>query len=292
MKDLSAKLKALLIKYQKDEETASVLYKRIAARQKNESDVIILSKIASEEKEHANVWKGYTGKEVKPDRLKIFVYTILSYVFGYTFTVKFMENSEYNSVEAYALIEKEIPEAKSIIKQEKEHERLLANMLNEERLQYVGAIVLGLNDALVELTGAIAGLTFALASSRLVALSGIVIGISAALSMAASNFLAERADGNPKAFKASVYTGTAYLITVILLVLPYLLFPDNMYGAAFAVMIAVVMGIIFFFNYYISVAKSLPFFKRFAEMALISISVAVISFAIGLIAKSFLGIEI
>lgn len=292
MENLSPKTKALLLKYQKDEETAAVLYKRIAARQKNENDVIILSKIASEEKEHANVWKGYTGAEVKPDKLKIFIYTIFSYVFGYTFTVKLMENSEYKSIEVYTVIANEIPEAVDIIKQEKEHERLLSDMLDEERLQYVGAIVLGLNDALVELTGAIAGLTFALASSRLVALSGIVIGISAALSMAASNFLAERADGNPKAFKASVYTGVAYLITVILLVLPYLLFPDNMYGAAFAVMIVVVMGIIFFFNYYISVAKNLPFFKRFAEMALISIGVAVIAFVIGLLAKYFLNVNV
>ena len=143
-------------------------------------------------------------------------------------------------------------------------------MLDEERLQYVGSMVLGLNDALVELTGAIAGVTFALANTRLVALTGLITGISATLSMAASNYLAERANGNANAIKSSLYTGIAYLITVALLVLPYLLFPVHMYVAAFVAMIIIVILIIIFFNYYISVAKDEPFLRRFGEMAAIS----------------------
>ena len=109
--------------------------------------------------------------------------------------------------------------------------------------------------------------------------------------MAASNYLAERADNNPKALKSSIYTGMAYLVTVALLVLPYLLFPIHMYVAAFAVMIATVIFIIMFFNYYISVAKEEKFFKNFATMAVISLSVAVISYIIGVLAKNLLGIE-
>ena len=49
---------------------------------------------------------------------------------------------------------------------ERRHEEELYGMLDEERLHYVGAMVLGLNDALVELTGAIAGVTFALAQHQ------------------------------------------------------------------------------------------------------------------------------
>jgi VIT1/CCC1 family predicted Fe2+/Mn2+ transporter len=144
----------------------------------------------------------------------------------------------------------------------------------------------------VELTGTIAGLTFALASTRLVALSGIITGVSATLSMAASNYLAQRSDGNPHAFKSSAYTGAAYLVTVALLVLPYLLLPAHAYLAALAIMLAVVILVIVAFNYYISVAKSLSFFRRFGEMAAISLSVAAVSFVIGLLVKRFLGIEI
>ena len=164
-------------------------------------------------------------------------------------------------------------------------------MLDEERLHYIGAMVLGLNDALVELTGAIAGVTFALANARLVALTGIITGVSATFSMAASNYLAERADNNPKALKSSIYTGVAYLVTVALLVLPYLLFPTHMYVAAFAVMIVTVILIIMFFNFYISVAKEEPFLKNFVTMAIISLSVAVISYIIGVLAKELLGID-
>jgi len=186
---------------------------------------------------------------------------------------------------------KELPEAARILEDERRHEKELYGMLDEERLHYVGAMVLGLNDALVELTGAIAGVTFALANTRLVALTGIITGVSATFSMAASNYLAERADNNPKALKSSIYTGMAYLITVALLVLPYLLFPTNMYVAAFAVMIATVILIIMFFNYYISVAKEEPFLKNFATMAVISLSVALISYIIGVVAKQLLGID-
>lgn len=57
-------------------------------------------------------------------------------------------------------------------------------------------------------------------------------------------------------------------------------------------MLLVVILIIFFFNYYISVAKDLPFAKRFAEMAGISLGVALISFFIGLAVKAWLGIDV
>ena len=109
--------------------------------------------------------------------------------------------------------------------------------------------------------------------------------------MAASNYLAERADGNANAIKSSLYTGIAYLVTVALLVLPYLLFPVHMYVAAFVTMIIIVVLIILFFNYYIAVAKDEPFLRRFGEMAIISLSVAVIAFVIGVLAKNLLGID-
>ncbi|MBR6692490.1 MAG: VIT1/CCC1 transporter family protein, partial [Clostridia bacterium] len=157
-------------------------------------------------------------------------------------------------------------------------------------LQYVGAMVLGLNDALVELSGTLAGLTFATAQSSFVALSGLITGIAATLSMSCSNYLAEKADGNKNALKSSIYTGFAYLITVALMVIPYLLL-DNVY-VALGVMLAIVVLIILVFNYYISVAKNLPFKKRFLEMVVISLSVAAISFVIGLLVKRFLGIDV
>lgn len=290
--ELSKKVKKRILKYQKDEITASVLYLYVSKKIKAEKNKKIFKEFSEIEKNHYDIWKKYTKKDVKPSKKKIFIFKFLTKLLGYTFVLKFFENGEDFTVNDYKKIEKEIPEVHQLILEEEEHENILSEMIDEERLNYVGAIVLGLNDALVELTGTIAGLTFALKNTRLVALSAIITGISATLSMAASNYLAERANNNPKAFKSSLYTGIAYLITVVLMVLPYLLLPNSLYYVAFIIMLAVVILIILLFNYYISVAKSEKFLKRFGEMALISLSVAAISFGIGILAKKLIGIDI
>lgn len=292
MRNTPNKLREGILRFQRDEETDHIVYSHMAAAEKNPENKAILSRIAADEKIHAGVWRQYSGRDVKPARLKVLWYTFLGYLLGYTFVIKLMEGGEEKTIAEYSAMLNDVPEVQTIIEQEKRHERELQDLLDEERLRYVGAMVLGLNDALVELTGTIAGLTLALGDNRLVALAGIITGISATLSMAASNYLAERADGKPDAFKSCVYTGVAYLITVVCLVLPYLVFPSEMYLAALFTMLAVVILIIFFFNYYISVAKSLPFDRRFLEMASISLGVAVISFGIGFLAKYLLGVDV
>lgn len=284
-------LKRAVRKAQVDEETGAVLYGCLAVRQKDAANRKIFEQMAGDEKSHAMVWKSITKEELAPNAFHIFFLKLLTVILGFTFVVKLMQKDERIGQETYGHMKKDLPQAAKMLEDERRHEKELYGMLDEERLHYVGAMVLGLNDALVELTGAIAGVTFALANTRLVAMTGIITGISATLSMAASNYLAERTDGNEKALKSSVYTGAAYLVTVALLVLPYLLFPVHMYAAAFAVMIVTVLLIILFFNYYISVAKEEPFLRRFGEMAVISLSVAVISFIIGIIAKNVLGID-
>ena len=157
---------------------------------------------------------------------------------------------------------------------------------------YIGFNLLGLNDALVELTGSLAGFTFAMQNTRLIALSGLILGISATLSMASSEFLAAKSEGRDDAFKSCCYTGTAYLVTVALLILPYLLLGNEQYITALFLMIATVILIIAGFTYYISVAKGEKFRPRFLEMSLISIGVAIISFGVGILAKNILGVDL
>ncbi len=289
--EISPELMATIRKAQVDEETGAIMYAFMAQREKNGKNKELLQQMATDEKIHAETWRNYTGEQLKPKKGKILWLKLVTVILGFTFVLKTLEKDEQFAEEAYLKMSEELPEARAILADERRHEAELTEMLAEERLQYVGSMVLGLNDALVELTGAIAGVTFALANTRLVALTGIITGISATLSMAASNYLAERANGNANALKSSLYTGIAYLITVALLVLPYLLFPIHMYVAAFVAMIIIVILIIIFFNYYISVAKDEPFLRRFGEMAAISLSVAVIAFVIGLLAKNLLGID-
>ncbi|MBE6957454.1 MAG: rubrerythrin family protein [Ruminococcaceae bacterium] len=287
-KNISEKAMAVIKKMQRNECNESVIYEKIARFVKDEANKQILLRIAWEEGSHCQIWEGYTGIKMKPNRLKVFWYMLLARVLGFTFAVKLMERGEGNAQEEYALLAQEVEESVQIRLQEEEHEQALLAMLDEERLQYVGSMVLGLNDALVELTGSLAGFSFALQDTKKIALSGLIVGISATFSMASSEFLSARSEGRTDALKSCAYTGVAYLFAVVLLVLPYLLLTH--YLMALICMLLIVVAIIAGFTYYTSVAQDRPFFKRFGEMALISIGVAVLSFVVGILAKKFLGV--
>ena len=291
-KKISEKALGIIKKMQQSELTESVIYAEIAKFAKGEENKATLLRLAKEEKAHYEIWKSFTGIEMKPEKFKIFKYKLMARILGFTFAVKLMENGEESSQAEYEQLATEIEESIVIRQQEEEHENALLGMLDEERLQYVGSMVLGLNDALVELTGSLAGFTFAMQNTRLIALSGLIIGISATFSMASSEFLAARSEGRDDAFKSCTYTGIAYLVTVVLLILPYLLLPNEGYIIALACMLLIVILIIAGFTYYTSVAQDEPFKSRFLEMAIISISVAVISFVVGILAKKFLGVDL
>lgn len=291
-KTISKESLSIIVSSQQNEVNEALVYRKIARFTKDEHNKKVLLKIAAEEESHAHIWAKYTGKEVKPQKLKVFWWVFLARVLGFTFAVKKMENGEDGAVAKYDRLSEEVPEAKTIAEDEDKHEKELLAMLDEERLKYVGSMVLGLSDALVELSGTLAGLTFAMQNTRLIALSGLITGISATLSMASSEYLSAKSDGDADAKKSALYTGIAYVITVTLMVLPYLLFPANMFLPALSVMLLTVIIIIAFFSYYIAVAKDLSFKKRFWEMAGISLSVAAISFVIGVLVKKFLGFDI
>ncbi len=277
---------------QQNELTESVIYQKIAAFAKGEENRQVLHRLAREEKAHYEIWKRCTGLEMKPQMGKVRKFSLIARLLGFTFAVKLMEKGEENAQEEYALLAREVPESAQIRAEEEAHEQALLGMLDEERLQYVGSMVLGLNDALVELTGSLAGFVFALQNNRLIALSGLIVGISATFSMASSEFLAARSEGRTDALKSCSYTGIAYLLTVIALIAPYLLLPAGSYLAALGCMLGVVVAIIAGFTYYTSVSLDQPFRSRFWEMAIISVGVAVLSFFVGILAKQLLGVDL
>lgn len=291
-KNLSPMALSIIKKMQQSELTESVIYEKIAKFAKGEENKQTLLRLSREEHAHYEIWKRYTDEEMKPEGGKVFWYTLVARIFGFTFAVKLMERGEENAQEEYALLAEEVEESTYIHQQEEEHEKALLDMLDEESLQYVGSMVLGLNDALVELTGSLAGFTFAMQDTRLIALSGLIIGISATFSMASSEFLAARSEGRTDALKSCAYTGSAYLVTVVLLILPYLILGNTQYILALALMLLTVVLIIAGFTYYTSVAMDQPFKSRFLEMAGISIGVAVVSFFVGVLAKKFLGVDL
>jgi VIT1/CCC1 family predicted Fe2+/Mn2+ transporter len=306
---VSPEIQEQLLLFQKNEITEHHIYRDLAKRVRPAENRRILEKIAADELRHYQEWKEYTGQEVRPSRFQVWKYYWISRVFGFTFGIKLMEQGEEGAQDHYHALRHAIPQAAEIARDEGEHEASLIELLDEERLRYTGSIVLGLNDALVELTGALAGLTLALQNTRLIALTGLITGIAAALSMGASEYLSTKAEetaGNPAGslasepavsqegsrnpLRASIYTGITYIVTVFILILPYLFLANYYVCLAFTLLAAIT--IIGFFNYYISVARDVPFRPRFVEMSGLSLSIAALSFIIGFIMRSFFNVDI
>lgn len=286
---MDAKLLKNILAAQRIEITEYHIYHKLADITKNIENKAILRQIGDQEKHHAAFWEAKTNRTLKPNRWKVFQKVLLARLLGPTFVLKQMEKNEGTGSRLYERLSVDFPETKKFSQEEAAHEKQLINMIHEERLNYVGSIVLGLNDALVELTGALAGFTLALGDTRLISLAGLVTGLSAAMSMAASDYLSSKADGDEMAKRSALYTGVAYLITVIILIMPYLLISNKFIALGSTLFLAVL--IIFAFNYYLSVAKDLSFKERFTEMTVISLSVAGLSFLIGFGLKHLLGVD-
>jgi len=266
-------------------------YDRLSKIVKDTSNSKVLKRIAGEELKHYKIWKKYTQQDIAPSKWKIRFFFWLSKLFGLTFGIRLMELGEEKVQVEYESLLKAIPEAADVLADEEKHEDELLDMLDEQSLQYAGSVVLGLNDALVELTGALAGLTFAFQNTRLIALAGLITGISASFSMAASEYLSTKSDESEQnPVRSAIYTGIAYIFTVIMLILPYLLTTNYYISLAWTIINAIL--IIALFNYYISVARGYNFRQRFLEMASISLGVALLSFVIGNLIRIWIGIDI
>jgi VIT1/CCC1 family predicted Fe2+/Mn2+ transporter len=300
MMELDAATLKQVLRFQYLELTEALIYERLARRERNPANRKVLQQIANDEVRHYEFWKEYSGQEVAPSRLRVAWFSLLARLFGITFCVNLLERDEVNIAAEYRNILDIIPAARPIMEEEEAHEQHLLGMLDEERLLYTGSMVLGLNDALGELTGALAGLTFAFQNLRLVALAGLVTGIAAAMSMAASEFLATRTEGDARnPLRAAFYTGVAYLVTVFLLVMPYLaLQPDapdllglSVLHQALGATLLIGAGIVGAFNFYVSVAQNQPFRRRFIEMCAISGGVALLSYGVAIMLRGYFDIS-
>lgn len=276
---------------QRAEITEHYIYTKIAAATRDPKNRTVLEQIASDEMEHYRIWRGYTRQDVAPDRIRLWFYCLLAGLLGITFTLRLMERVEKNAQAPDPALRAAIPEIDRILTDEAEHENRLLGLIDEERLRYMGSVVLGLNDALVEFTGMLAGLTFALQNSQIIAVAGLITGVAASLSMGSSEYLSQKSDGgSTDPLRAAIYTGLTYMVTVVILILPFLVLQSPYLALVLTLLGAV--AVIFFFTYYISIAKDLPFRSRFLEMLAISFGIAAISFVIGLAIRLVLNVNV
>ncbi len=285
-------LNSKILEAQRAELTEAKVYYRVADFEKDKKNKELLLQIAKGEERQSEIWESYTKQEVQPYRWKVPLYVFIIRCFGLTFGIKLLERDAHKGIETYRAMRSDFPEAEEMYQREKEYEDKLIEVLKDKPLSYLGSIILGLNDALVELTGVLAGLTLGIQNSFLIAAVGLITGISAAFSMAGSEYLSTKTEnsGKVKPLTAAFYTGTAYIITVIALIVPYLII-ENVF-IALLITLCTAVAIIGGFNYYVSIAKGTPFRKHFLEMVLISLGVATISFFIGLIVNRVFNINV
>ncbi|MEQ9364807.1 MAG: VIT1/CCC1 transporter family protein [Leptospirales bacterium] len=289
----------VILRLQKNEITEHHIYTRLADLAADPANADLLRRIAADELNHYEAWRSITGLTVGPSRLRIGAFVLLSRLFGLAFGLRLMERGEELAKKVYGRLADRFPDFRHrILIDEQRHEKELIGLLNDIRLTYAGSIVLGLNDALVEFTGTLAGLTLAIPDTRMIGVTGIVLGVAASLSMASSEFLSSRekreesADENNRVspVKSALYTGCSYAFTVTILTTPYFLTDDLYY--ALASMLGGALIVIALYTFYISTARSAPFWPRFLEMLAISMGVALISFGVGWFLRVFLNIEV
>lgn len=280
---METKLKRTLLRFQRNELTEHYIYNRLAKAAKGRNREIFES-IAKDELEHYNRFRSYTEATVKPDRLRSGFYLLIAKIFGLTFAIKLMEKGENNAHHAYARYVKQMPELKGIIRDEHSHEHDLIRMIDEERLSYLSSMVLAVNNAIEELTGVVVGLTFALRDTKMIGVTAVITGIAATLSMAASEYLSQKSEGDSKnPAKAAVYTGIVYLLTVVLIVGPFFILDH--YFAALGLSVGLVVVIVWVFSLFVAVVKEISFKKSFFEVLAISGIVVLISYVMGTVIR-------
>ena len=279
-----------ILEAQCKETSENVIYREIARVTKNAHNKEVLDKMAGEELEDSALWKTFSKEDVNPDRFRVFRYMVISRIFGITFAIKLLERDSKRIREAYEFLAASTQGGNDIWKARFEREKELISLIDEEQLKYIGSVVLGLYDALVEFTGVLAGFTLALQSTRIIAVAALITGIAATSSMAASVYLSfETVKSSLSPIKSAVYTGVAYLLVVLLLVFPYFIFKNPFMSLSITIVCAVLA--IAVFTYYSSVVQGTSFGGRFRKMVLVSVGVAALSFGISYLLKTALNIK-
>ncbi len=351
----------LALKFYRSEMMDSMIYSYLASLEKNEKRKKMLEGLANIEKRHANFWLGYLERrgikapKIRFSRIKKFSVYLTRKMLGTGITVSLAEMGESTAIESYYhfyesgnLSEEEKKKLRLIILDELEHERFF---MEEKRLLHTENIrdmVLGMNDGLVEILGAVTGLSAVYYNNPLlVGLSGLIVGVAGALSMGIGAYVSVRSqrqvneglrrrlrmifavsknrvaeeirarlidmgidaesaktlaekmaeDKNiveklvPKEEvnekRAAVYTGLAYILGVFFPVVPYFFAPNTLIALPLSVFFAgLALSIV---SAVISIMSGISAKKKVAEMLILGLGAAALSYGFGSLVNMFFG---
>ena len=277
-------------RYALDELLDHELYARLAARERNERNRKLLEELARDELRHHLFWSKLAGpvRLGLRDHLKLRLLLSLSRLAGKTFTIKLLERGEAATVGEYRRAVAELRgelavELARVIEDEERHESELAGSLDELVVRQLGSIALGVSDAIIELTGVLAGFAGYTGSPLQVAAAGLIVGVSAALSMAAAAYSQAKHERGKNPRTAAAYTGLFYMLTVLALVAPLLLGVPASIGVALS--LACALAILAAFSFYSAVVMERPFLREYLENAAVIMAVSLVGYAFGQVVK-------
>lgn len=272
------------------------LYHKDARRAHRRKLGDVFQRLSETEYKHYEFWKKYSPRtEAKVSRLKLYGIIIFEAIFGATFAVKFLERHEESTLRQYRHIGERIPQEdksrfEQMVKEEQELEVSLAQEVQSNFVKYMSFIVLGLADAIVEISGIHAGSLGIYSSTRLTGLAGIIAGAAASIAMATAAYAQAKQSfrGSPKI--SAVMTGVSYFVSAACLAAPYFIETDPIYAMSASLSIAVV--ILLLTTYYNAVISTTHFLREFLELAGIMFGATLALYILGEIMRFYFGITI
>ena len=269
-----------------DEWSDSTLYSRLAKTVNSGTPFAeILQTLSETERGHYEFWKKYVpDEEPKLAKLKLYWVLFLRRFLGLTFATRYLDRHEANVAEEYRGLAQLIPESDraefdAMVADEKEHEREFAMKAESSAIRYISFIVLGLADALVEISGIHAGWLGLFDRTELAGLAGVVAGGAASMAMASAAFAQAKQGFHGSASLSAVYTGVFYFVTAVMLATPYFL-TSNMLVALFS-SLTLAVAILAVTTWYSVVIQQKPFLRDFAEILAILFGATIVVFLLG-----------
>lgn len=257
----------------------------------------ILKQLSATELGHYEFWRKYVpGEEPRVSKLKLYWVLFLRRFFGLTFATRYLDRHEGNVVKEYESLAHMIPDSDKyafdrMVADEKEHENAFAQKIESSTISYISFVVLGLADALVEISGIHAGSLGFYDRTEIAGLAGVIAGAAASMAMASAAFAQAKQGFKGSARLSAAYTGVSYFITAIVLAAPYFLTTNMIYALSSSLSLAVLILVLT--TYYSTVINSRPFLRDFLEILAILFGATIVLYAFGSIVRvEFPGIKV
>lgn len=282
----------LVLRYAKEELFNVHLYSWLARVAITAELRAIMERFAAQERTHYDFWRQWLSEDVPVSSARLWWYKLLIKLFGISFILRLLEQKEHETIEEYRRIAPRLPpDARAtllrLIEDEEKHEAefLEAIRSEEPRLRYLGFIVLGLSDAIIEVTGVHAGFLGVSHRPLTAGVAGLIVGFAASISMASAAYLQAKQNPSVSAARSALYTGASYIIAVVLLALPY--FGLASMAGAFWASVGLAIVMILGFVYYSAVVFERSFRQEALESLGVLTATAILSYGFGELLRYF-----